>query len=311
MRKKENKKKQAKSNKKATKTQKPAAKKTTSVKPVPNKNASKPVTKKQPAQTKSKSTTKREIKVGDKIVGQANSAVGIVKEIKTEERLSNKPKPYAVIEWQNPKKGQDKKTVAEVKYLQSQEQRGGIKITTPRKTANKSETTAPSTAKKQPTTKRPAKNASNRKQSAKKSKKQGEGEKPSHPQGEKRKSSVGEIHRGNTKYIDTEPKEQRDYAVVKDNDGHVTVAKVKSIKKFDENGKNADPALVEINHERYGLEKRSGVDFETFDQNRMTHKPLQLSDKNVFPEGQPRATLGSHDKHRVLENVKNKGQKKK
>ncbi len=184
-------------------------------------------------------------------------------------------------------------------------------IPAPRKTANKPATAAPSKTTKPQITKQPTKNASNQKQLTKQSQKQREGDKPSHTQGEKRKSSVGEIHRGNTKYIDTEPKEQRDYAVVKDNNGKVTVAKVKSIKEFDENGKNADPALVEINHERYGLEKRSGVDFETFDQNRMTHKPLQLSDKDVFPEEQPRATMGSHDKHRVLQHVKTKGKKKK
>lgn len=119
-----------------------------------------------------------------------------------------------------------------------------------------------------------------------------------------RASAVGEIHRGNTKYIDTEPKQQRDYAVVKDKNGKVTVAKVKTIKKIDENGKNADHALVEINHQKYGLKNRSGVDFETFDQNRMTHKPLQLSDKDAFPEQQPRAKLNSKDKHNVLVHTK-------
>lgn len=84
------------------------------------------------------------------------------------------------------------------------------------------------------------------------------------------------------------------------------IAKLKSIKKFDENGKNADPALVEINHERYGLPNRTGVDFQRFDTNRMSGKPLQLEDKDVFPEDKERFKLGSHDKARVLRHTKPK-----
>ncbi len=117
------------------------------------------------------------------------------------------------------------------------------------------------------------------------------------------KSHVGEIHRGNTKYIDKEPKLQRNYAVVKDKNGKVIVAKIKTIKKFDGQGKNADPALVEINHKNYGLPNRSGVDSETFDKNRIKNSPLRLSDTDVFPEGKPRASLSSHDKHKVLEHT--------
>lgn len=111
---------------------------------------------------------------------------------------------------------------------------------------------------------------------------------------------VGEIWRGETKYIDTEPKRQRDYVVVIDNGKSQTVSKVKSIKIFDKNDKNADKALVEINATRYGLEQRSGVDNETFNKNRMSGKPLTISDKRVFPETKPRAKLGSHDTNRVL-----------
>ncbi len=117
-------------------------------------------------------------------------------------------------------------------------------------------------------------------------------------------SHVGEIHRGNTKYIDTEPKKQRNYAVVKDKNGNITVAKIKTIKQIDESGKNADKHLVEIKHENYGLEERSGVDNETFDTNRMSKKPLRLEDKDAFPEGKPRAKLNSKDKHNVLIHTK-------
>ena len=121
-----------------------------------------------------------------------------------------------------------------------------------------------------------------------------------------RSSNVGKVFRGRTKYIDKEPKLERDYAVVKETKRGVTVAKLKSIKKFDENGKNAEPALVEINHERYGLPNRTGVDFQRFDTNRMSGKPLQLEDKDVFPEDKERFKLGSHDKARVLRHTKPK-----
>ena len=121
-----------------------------------------------------------------------------------------------------------------------------------------------------------------------------------------RSSNVGKVFRGRTKYIDKEPKLERDYAVVKETKRGVTVAKLKSIKKFDENGKNADPALVEINHERYGLPNRTGVDFQRFDTNRMSGKPLQLEDKDVFPADKERFKLGSQDKARVLRHTKPK-----
>lgn len=114
------------------------------------------------------------------------------------------------------------------------------------------------------------------------------------------KKNVGKVYRGETKYIDKENKKQRDYVVVREKDKKVTVAKLKTIKKFDENGKNADPALVEINSERYGLPNRTGVDFQRFDKNRMSGKPLELSDKNVFPEEQERYTLSNRDCDRAL-----------
>ncbi len=116
----------------------------------------------------------------------------------------------------------------------------------------------------------------------------------------KAESKVGEIWRGETKYIDPEPKKQRDFVIVTDNGKTQTVSKVKSIKVFDENGKNADNALIEINATRYGLTVRSGIDSEVFHQNRMSKNPLTVSDKRVFPDGKPRAKLGSHDKNKLL-----------
>ena len=74
---------------------------------------------------------------------------------------------------------------------------------------------------------------------------------------EKQSTNVGKVYRGQTKYIDPEPKLERNYLVIRENGRNVTVSKLKSIKKLDENGKNADPALVEINYARYGLTKRT------------------------------------------------------
>ena len=116
----------------------------------------------------------------------------------------------------------------------------------------------------------------------------------------KKGENVGKVYRGVTKYIDTEPKAERNYVVVDDDGRRVAVSKLKSIKKFDENGRNADKALVEINSARYGLEKRTGVDFQVFGKNRMSGKPLTVQDKDVFPEGKERFKLGSHDLNRTL-----------
>lgn len=114
------------------------------------------------------------------------------------------------------------------------------------------------------------------------------------------KKTLGTVWRGNTKYIDKETKKQRNYVVVKDNGKGVSVAKLKSIKKIDSEGKNADKALVEINASRYGLQKRTGIDFQVFDKNRMSGKKLSLKDKKVFPEEKERFKLGSHDLNRTL-----------
>ncbi len=115
-----------------------------------------------------------------------------------------------------------------------------------------------------------------------------------------KKSAVGKIYRGETKYIDKEPKKQRNYVVVRDTPRGVSVAKLKTIKQFDEHGKNADRALVEINHERYDLPNRTGVDFQTYNKNLMSGKPIKLEDKDVFPEDRERAVLSNRDKSKVL-----------
>lgn len=117
-------------------------------------------------------------------------------------------------------------------------------------------------------------------------------------------NNVGKVYRGRTKYIDKENKHERNYVVISDNGRNVSVSKLKSIKKFDSMNRNADKALQEINHKEYGLEKRTGVDFQRFSLNRMSKTPLRLSDKRVFPEGKERFKLSSADKYRVLQHTK-------
>ncbi len=128
----------------------------------------------------------------------------------------------------------------------------------------------------------------------------------------KTETNVGKVFRGRTKYIDLETKPERNYVVVLDDGKKVSVAKLKSIKIFDENGRNADKALVEINAGRYGLEKRTGVDFQRFSKNRMSGKPLSLEDKKVFPEGKERFSFSNRDKDKsVYHTGAKKRQKKK
>ena len=126
------------------------------------------------------------------------------------------------------------------------------------------------------------------------------------PQTRVKGENVGNVYRGRTKYIDKDTKPERNFVVVKDDGKSVDVAKLKSIKKFDENGRNADKALLEINSERYGLSKRTGVDYQRFSRNRMSGKPLRVEDKDVFPEGKARFKLGSHDLARTLRHTSKK-----
>ena len=128
--------------------------------------------------------------------------------------------------------------------------------------------------------------------------------KPAKRTSEQIESNVGKVYRGRTKYIDKETKQERNYVVVIDDGKSVSVAKLKSIKIFDENNRNADKALVEINATRYGLKRRTGVDFERFSKNRMSKQSLKLSDKRVFPEGKEEFKLNSKDKHNVLVHTK-------
>ena len=119
-------------------------------------------------------------------------------------------------------------------------------------------------------------------------------------------NNVGKVYRGKTKFIDKDTKPERNYVVVSDNGKNVSVSKLKSIKVFDKEYRNADKALVEINANRYGLPKRTGVDFQRFSKNRITKKPLRLNDSAVFPKGKEEFKLGSHDLSRTLRHTKRK-----
>lgn len=122
---------------------------------------------------------------------------------------------------------------------------------------------------------------------------------------------TGNVYRAKTKYIDLDTKPERNYVIVLDDGEKISVSKLKSIKIFDNNGKNADRALVEINATRYGLDKRTGVDFQVFNKNRMSGKCLKVSDKDIFFTGKEEFKLGSHDLNRTLVHTGKKNNHKK
>ena len=96
------------------------------------------------------------------------------------------------------------------------------------------------------------------------------------------------------------------YVIVDQRGKKVAVAKLKGIKKFSPEGKNADKSLVEINFTRYGLTKRTGVDYQVFRVNRIKGNLLQITDNDVFPAGEdnPEFKLGSHDLARSLRHTR-------
>ena len=125
----------------------------------------------------------------------------------------------------------------------------------------------------------------------------------------KKKGNLGKVYRAETKYIDKDTKKHRNYVVVKEVGNNVGVSKLKSIKKFDDNDKNIDLFLQEINATRYGLKKRTGVDSQVFERNRITGKKLTLKDKRVFSEKEE-FTLGSHDWSRVQSHLRKRYKKR-
>ena len=70
--------------------------------------------------------------------------------------------------------------------------------------------------------------------------------------------------------------------------------------------KDNDEALFEIDFKKYGLANRTGVDYQRFDKNRMSKKPLSLEDRKVFPEGQERFKLSSHDTYKAIRHTQKK-----
>lgn len=53
------------------------------------------------------------------------------------------------------------------------------------------------------------------------------------------------------------------------------------------------------------------MNFQRFSKNRMSNRPLNLKDKDVFPEDRERFKLGSHDTARVLRHTNNKRKRSK
>lgn len=107
-------------------------------------------------------------------------------------------------------------------------------------------------------------------------------------------NAVGSVFIGQTMFIDPDTKRTRRYIVLKQRGDIVRVGKLKSIKIFDENGKNADPYLVEINQNYPGLTKRTGVDKSTFAKNLIKNQPLEITDDDVFKQ-EPEFRVSARD----------------
>jgi len=123
-------------------------------------------------------------------------------------------------------------------------------------------------------------------------------------------SRVGQVHRAETKFIEKDTKRTRRYVIVKDNNFNIGVSKTNSIKKFTENGRNADKALIEIDNNYPGLTKRTGVDFKVHTKNRITKQRLQLKKEHGF-NPLPEFKLNAKDMARVKSHVHIRGGKRK
>lgn len=114
------------------------------------------------------------------------------------------------------------------------------------------------------------------------------------------KKRLGQIYWANSRKIDKfDQKERRQYAVSKDNGLYIKVVKVRG---YNENLKNND-RLFELDTEKYGLKKRSGIDYKEYSFRSDNRKLLNLEDREVF-DNYPSIRLSSHDTHKMLSHIK-------
>lgn len=118
---------------------------------------------------------------------------------------------------------------------------------------------------------------------------------------------VGEVYRIPTATVAPDNKKERNYAATRQSGEKLGLSKIKSIKKFDKNGKNADLDLQEINQNYPGLTKRSGVDHEVHWINQKTKKIFNIEDAE-FKD--PLFKLSSHDNYRVRKHIQKHANKK-
>ena len=120
------------------------------------------------------------------------------------------------------------------------------------------------------------------------------------------------MYYGKTSYIDNDTRPRRRYVVVSDNGENVKVSKLKTIKKFDSDGNNADYYLQEIDKSKYPkLKERTGVDSQVYNKNRRTKEKLTLNKGNGVFDDKPDFELDDTDITKVKQHVKFRGTKKK
>ena len=121
----------------------------------------------------------------------------------------------------------------------------------------------------------------------------------------KKKNNEGKVYYGKTRFIDTDNKPRRRFVVTKDEDGYISVAKVGSLKFYDKDGNNLNPAFVEIKSTYKGLTKRTGVFNREYSKNRKTKERLNLRKGNGVFDGKELFELDDEDFNKVDLHIKN------
>jgi hypothetical protein len=123
---------------------------------------------------------------------------------------------------------------------------------------------------------------------------------------------LGKVYFAKANSISNDTRPRRRFVIVSDNGETVKVSKLKSIKKYNESGENADFYLVEIDYKKYkGLTQRTGVDNQVYSKNRRTNEKLWIGEGNGVFDEKEEFTLDKEDYEKVDKHVIRRGKGKK
>ena len=118
---------------------------------------------------------------------------------------------------------------------------------------------------------------------------------------------TGNVYWANSRKIDkTDERRRRQYAVIRDDGKYVKVSKIRG---FNENIKN-EKRLMELDRNKYPLNKRSGIDRQVYYQRVDNRRLLELEDDEVFDK-EPSFKLRSHDTHKAIRHTRTMNKQKK